>query len=882
MGESRWKKVEEIIDKVLDLPKDQRIPYLEKTCTDKDLKAEVLEMLQSITDSEGWLEGLRGYRQKVFDENFDSVNSLSSDTLIGTQFGSYTIIEKIGEGGMGVIFLAERTDASFNHQVAIKIIRNGRATQENIQRFKREQQILARLNHPGIAQLYDGGVTDEGFPYIIMEYVDGLPITEYCDKQQCTVSEKVRLIEQVLKAVQNAHENLTVHRDLKPDNILIDGSGNVKILDFGISKLLEDIDNLMLTQTGSKILTPRYAAPEQIKGQRITTATDMYSLGVVFYKLLTGTDPYPLDNKTRYEVEQTIIQDEPCKPSEVINNPQLKKLLKGDLDAILLKSMRKEYDRRYRVASEFLEDLKHYETGLPVSAHEGSFKYKSQKFIKRNKQPLAYTVVTLIILISTALYYTDQLRHERNIAKTEAQTANEVTDFLIELFEANAPVNSRGNEITAIQLLNTGEKKIGNLSSQPLVQNRLMEVLGSIYSLLNKLEKADSLKYQSVELSKDLYSVSDPELAKAYFSLAQTKHVLGDYDKTLALVDTALEYQSKIFEKPHIDLGNSLRLKAETLKDMGNIDSAFQVIQSAREIFTGLRKTKTRDYLSILKEYATILSEKGEFRKSVDIWNEHLDISTNLFDPPHPDILSGLMGISSSYKELSEFAEAESLYVKAVDMAVSLHGENHLNTATVINNLAGLYYYTQEYSKADTLFERSYKVLENILGSDHPSVASALYNRANLKIDMKEYHEAEEIYKRVLAMDIEYFGRYHPNVASDHTGIGSLLKNQKKYSEAEKHFSESLEIRRNVYQNENHPYIAQNLRSLADIMVKTNRFEAADSLYRQSLIAFITSYGKDNADVKNTIDKYLNDAKLWGYQNSEDSLIDELSQNFID
>ncbi|MDZ7805720.1 MAG: serine/threonine-protein kinase [Gracilimonas sp.] len=420
MGEFRWNKIEDIIDQVLDLPKEQRLPYLEKTCTDEGLKAEVLEMLQSISDSEGWLEGLRGYRQKVFDEDFESISSLSSDTLIGTQFGSYTITKKIGEGGMGVIFLAERSDDTFNHQVAIKIIRNGRATEENIQRFKREQQILARLNHPGIAQLYDGGVTDEGFPYIIMEYVDGIPITEYCVKHQCSVSEKIRLIKQVLKAVQNAHENLTVHRDLKPDNILIDSSGNVKILDFGISKLLEDEDNLMLTQTGSKILTPRYAAPEQIKGERITTSTDMYSLGVVFYKLLTGTDPYQLDDKTRYEVEQTIIQDEPGKPSEVVNDPQFKRTLKGDLDAILLKSMRKEYDKRYRVASEFMEDLRHYEAGLPVSAHEGNFTYKAQKFIKRNKQPILYTAVTFLILISTALYYTGQLRYEEKSGKNRS------------------------------------------------------------------------------------------------------------------------------------------------------------------------------------------------------------------------------------------------------------------------------------------------------------------------------------------------------------------------------------------------------------------------------------------------------------------------------
>lgn len=778
---------------------------------------------------------------------------------------------------MGVIFLAERSDDSFQHQVAIKIIRNGRATEENIQRFKREQHILARLNHPGIAQLYDGGVTDEGFPYIIMEYVDGVPITEYCEVHKCSVSEKIGLIRQVLNAVQNAHENLTVHRDLKPDNILIDRSGNVKILDFGISKLLEDEDNLILTQTGSKILTPRYAAPEQIKGTNITTSTDMYSLGVVFYKLLTGIDPYDLDDKTRYEVEQTIIHDEPCKPSEAVSDPQLMRTLRGDLDAILLKSMRKEYDKRYRVASEFLEDLRHYEAGLPVSAHEGSFTYKARKFVKRNKLPIIYTVASFVLLITTMVYYTAQLRYEKNIAKTEAQTANEVTHFLIELFEANSPGNSRGKEITALQLLNEGEKNIGNLSNQPRVQARLMDVLGSIYSLLSFPDKADSLKTLSVALHKDLYSNSNTELASSYYSLAQTKHVLGEYDLTLSLLDTAISYQVKMPAEQQIELAKSLRLKAETLKDQGKLDSAYQVIKRSQEIFIDLGATVTRDYYRVLKELGAIESEEGDFVGSVDTWNKAINVSESLFDPPHPDILNSYMGLAYSYKEMDEYVIAESLYTDVIDMAFELYGEKHLNTATAINNLAGLYYYTKDYSKADSLFEKSYLVLKDILGNEHPSVVSALYNRANLKSDMGDFKEAESLYKQVLTFDINTFGEYHQNVAFDHTGIAYLLKQQGKYDEAESHYLKSLEIRRKVYENPNHPYIASDLRSLADIMVRKERYEKADSLYRHSIRSLIANFGPEHSNVKNTAAKYLQDAQNWGYSISIDSLISELS-----
>ncbi len=878
MGNTNWEKVEKLVDAVLDQPENQRLAYLEEHCSDPDLKTEVIEMLQSIDDSDGWLENLRGYRQQVFDQHFRVTSSLSSETLIGTQFGSYTIIEKIGEGGMGVIFLAERSDGTFNHRVAIKIIRNGRATEENIQRFKREQQILARLNHPGIAQLYDGGVTEEGFPYIIMEYVDGMPITEYCETHNCTIEKKIELIKMVLEAVQNAHENLTIHRDLKPDNILIDSSGKVKILDFGISKLLEDEDNLMLTQTGSKILTPRYAAPEQIKGTNITTATDMYSLGVVLYKLLTGIDPYDLDNKTRYEVEQTIIHDEPCKPSEAVRDPQLKRSLKGDLDAILLKSMRKEYGNRYRVASEFLEDLKNFEQGLPVGAHEGNFTYKTRKFIKRNKLPIIYSTISLAVLLFTMLYYTAQLRYERNIAKTEAQTANEVTDFLIELFEANSPGNSRGKEITARQLLTEGEKNIGNLSNQPKVQARLLGVLGTIYSLLNTLDKADSLKSLSVSLNKELYSEINPELASSYYSLAQTKHTLGEYKLTLSLLDTAITYQTELPEIDRIELAKSLRLKAETLKDLGNLDSAYAVIKRSQDIFKDQNAIQSRDYYRLLTELGAILSEEGRFKDAIETWNAAVDLSKSLFSPPHPDISGSYLGLAYTYKEMKEFNKAESLYKKVISMNMELYGENHLNTAVAINNLAGLYYYTKEYQKADSLFARSHNILSGILGEDHPSVISVLYNRANLNSDMGNYNEAESLYKLVLEFDVKTFGEYHQNVAFDHTGIAALLKRQEKYEEAEQHYLKSLEIRKKVYKNPDHPYIASDLRSLANLMVRTEQYTKADSLYRASIRSLIANYSPDHSEVKRTVSKYLEDAKLWGYSITPDSLISVLMQ----
>lgn len=360
MGDLNWEKVETIIDEILQLPEDQQETYIEKRCSDDEqTMTEVIDLLHAIRESEGWLEDSYQFRDSLLNELANDFElKTSQQSFIGSKIGSYTIRKKIGEGGMGAVFLGERSDGDFEHQVAIKIVRQGFTIGENIQRFRREQKILAGMNHPGIARLFDGGVTDDGSPYIIMEYVDGMPITEYCKQQNCTIDDKLSLFIQVLKAVRHAHENLVIHRDLKPGNILVTESGDVKVLDFGISKLLEEDDSPTITQTGARLLTLKYAAPEQIKQTNITTATDLYALGVMFYELVADDLPFDLNDKSRYESEQIILNESPPKPSGKVSSDQLKKNLSGDLDAICLKSLRKEPEKRYRVANEFLGDLK--------------------------------------------------------------------------------------------------------------------------------------------------------------------------------------------------------------------------------------------------------------------------------------------------------------------------------------------------------------------------------------------------------------------------------------------------------------------------------------------------------------------------------------------
>lgn len=758
MGNSNWEKVEKLVDAVLDQPENQRLAYLEEHCSDPDLKAEVIEMLRSIDDSDGWLENLRGYRQQVFDQHFQVTSSLSSETLIGTQFGSYTIIEKIGEGGMGVIFLAERSDGTFNHRVAIKIIRNGRATEENIQRFKREQQILARLNHPGIAQLYDGGVTEEGFPYIIMEYVDGMPITEYCETHNCTIDKKIELIKMVLEAVQNAHENLTIHRDLKPDNILIDRSGKVKILDFGISKLLEDDDNLMLTQTGSKILTPRYAAPEQIKGTNITTATDMYSLGVVLYKLLTGIDPYDLDNKTRYEVEQTIIHDEPCKPSEAISDLQLKRRLKGDLDAILLKSMRKEHGKRYRVASEFLEDLKHFEIGLPVGAHEGTFTYYTQKFIKRNKVQISSAMAVFLLLITVSVFYTHNITEQKFIAESETRKATIVKDLLLDIFKSNDPILAETSDITLPKLLQNGTDKVISRELDPGIKVEMLLTLSEIYENISQFDQAKELADEGHKVATINFGDRSVETANSLLRIGSIEHNLGNYYEAKSIYQKAEGIlKSKLSESDpvFVDLYNYL---GETEQLLRNYDASGNYFQRSLNILNAQSEADSSEYIHVLRTVA-----RNHYR-------------------------SGNNSIG------------DSLLFKALEISEQINGKEHINTSGVLHDL-GLYHMTRaKYEEARTFYNRSLSIKDKVYGEKgHPNHSATILNLAVLEKTHSNFDLADSLLKRSLEMDLTYYGKNHPNIAITKGHLADVHFGLKNYEDSKKYREEALEILLEVY-----------------------------------------------------------------------------------
>ncbi|MGZ5003001.1 MAG: serine/threonine protein kinase, partial [Chthoniobacterales bacterium] len=396
----RWARVKELFEAAVDLDPNQRTALLDKECGDDDaLRSEIESLLKSDERTDGFIEQPAiAIPRDLFPNNVE-------EPFAGRQFGSYQIMREIGRGGLGAVYLAARADDEYRKQVAIKLVRRGLDTEDILRRFRNERQILAQLDHPNIARLIDGGTTDDGLPYFVMEYVNGQPINGYCDANALSTTERLTLFRKVCSAVTYAHQNLVIHRDLKPSNILVTQEGEPKLLDFGIAKLLSAGDELF-TQTipALRVMTPEYASPEQIKGDKIMTTSDVYSLGVLLYELLTGQQPYRLKTRTPEQIARAITEQEPERPSTVLADNQQSEIgnpksLRGDLDNIVLMAMRKEPARRYASVGQFSEDVRRHLTGLPVVARKDTVAYRTSKFVNRHRIGVAAAALVLLSLV---------------------------------------------------------------------------------------------------------------------------------------------------------------------------------------------------------------------------------------------------------------------------------------------------------------------------------------------------------------------------------------------------------------------------------------------------------------------------------------------------
>ncbi len=504
MTEHGWQDVKEIFLNALEKDAEERESFLDEVCNgDGSQRAELESLLKSHFEVEGFIETPAFKIGEVFDGG-----TVARDQ----QFGNYTIIREIGVGGMGAVFLAKRSDGEFDQMVAIKIVRQAIAESHLIDRFKRERQILAPLNHPNIARLLDGGVSQNGQPFLAMEYVEGDTITRFSEQQDLSIREKIILFLKVCSAVSYAHRNLIVHRDLKPNNILVTADGEPKLLDFGLAKLLDASLNsdAEQTQTAFRALTPAYASPEQLRGEPITTASDIYSLGVVLFELLTGERPLKTDGKSLEEIIRTATEFEPTLPSR--STPSGAQL-KGDLDNIALTALRREPERRYRSVEQFSDDLERYLDGRPVSARPNTFRYRASKFVQRNRIVVAAASLILAIItvgVGTTIWQARQTRKEK-------EKAENINTFLEQTLRYSNPILSplkkSGQDTTVNEVLDEAARRLesGEFDHDPELKIELERTVAT--TLLGQGQYLRGRRHMAeyVALLRQVYSENDPK-----------------------------------------------------------------------------------------------------------------------------------------------------------------------------------------------------------------------------------------------------------------------------------------------------------------------------------------------------------------------------------
>lgn len=644
-----WKQIKEIFTKAIELEGKQRVSYLENTCGENvELMNEVLSLLRA-HDAQGALDGSIGQLRMT------AISKAKNERILGQRIGNYKITAELGHGGMGSVFLAERADNEFTQLAAIKLLHNPFVSKTQLARFKGERQILALLQHDNIARLLDGGVTKHGQPYYIMEYVEGKPVDEFCDHHQLPVDERLRLFMDICNAVQYAHQKLIVHRDLKPSNILVKDDGTVKLLDFGIAKVLNE-DNekfpgrAFFTKTGQLPLTPAYASPEQIRGDPVTVASDIYQLGVVLYELLTKSRPYDITGCTPGEIEHIICEENPARPSTAITKIAtnktadihpgsareadpvlLRKKLKGDLDTIILKALRKEPERRYESAEQFSADIRLYLHGRPVNAHPDTRTYRAKKFIRRHKIGVSSAAAIVLLLIGYAITLTwhsqqtkaallqaqqETVRAEQALSRAEALQV-----FLLDLFRAAEPDQPMDQMPSTDELLALGaERALDPESASPAERFEILMAIAGIYTYHSEPanQQIALLLDTAIEIAREDNTLRPEDLARA---LQQRAQRLIFSENSLEEADEKLTEAESLISIPEdfLDTFVRIRISKSWLEQFrGNPDVSLELLEETYEHFHPLIKEGSDTEAMLFDRLASLYNNTGNLELAVD------------------------------------------------------------------------------------------------------------------------------------------------------------------------------------------------------------------------------------------------------------------------
>jgi len=738
----------------------------------------------------------------------------------GDRIGPYRVLRTLGVGGMGEVFLAERADAEFEQQVAIKVVYGGAIARGVQSRLRIERQILAQLDHPNIAHLLDGGSLPDGTAYIVMEYVDGIPIDAFCDSNRLDIVGRLKLFQIVCAAVHYAHQNLIVHRDLKPSNILVTAAGVPKLLDFGIAKLLDERQagqhTLAVTHADIRIMTPDHASPEQVRGEAITTSSDVYVLGVLLYRLLTGTGPFFIPSMRLTDIERAICEKAPSLPSQAVGTGdsveargiadarsasahRLRRTLRGDVDNIVFMAMRKEPERRYASAQQMASDIQRYLEGKPVIARRDTMSYRTAKFIRRHWLPVTAGVSTvfLILAFATTTYVQslriaaerDRVAEQRERAEHERIRAEEVSSFLVNLFKLSDPEENRGNQVTARELLDSGAKRLrAGLKDQPETKAALLSTVGSVY---------DSL---------------------------------GQYHEALTILDESLQLQPQAHDKSRVD---TLLELGQAHIGVGDLPGAEAPLQEALHLSQSAFGAGSLESGRALWSLGMLRHQQGQFGEAKDLYVHSLDIlETNA--APQTDIAAVLDDLAKVYAREQHWALAKQTYERALVIYRRVLGDDHPRVAMRLDNLAIVAQNMGELQQAENLYRESIRLHEQAYGAHHPETTDVKINYGSLLQREGRLAEAEPLLRDAVSMTLSLYGPEHYKVGYARVSLAMLLHDQGKLAEAEGEFRQALAIY-NKSLPANHQWRASLLMHFARLLVDRGKIDEAVAMSDQSL-----------------------------------------------
>jgi serine/threonine protein kinase len=790
MDSARWEQIQTLFHEVADLSPPEQRTLLNAACgDDQELVAEVLALAEEDARGTSLLDrDLAHVAEQVLDEGMPR-------TVPFKQFGPYRIKQALGEGGMGVVYLAERTD--LGSLVAIKILRDAWLSPARRERFASEQRTLAQLNHASIARLYDADTLDDGTPWFVMEYVEGVPLTDYCSQHACSIEQRLQLFRSVCEAVQYAHQHAVIHRDLKPSNILVKPDGTVRLLDFGIAKQLESLDTPAghnQTMTGLRLMTPAYAAPEQVRGQRLGVQTDVYSLGVILYELLAGELPFDLSQLTPAEAEAVIVGQDPEKPSAVTNraapdhnHASPSKTAWTDLDVLCITAMHKETERRYQSVEALIRDLDHYLKGEPLEARPDTFRYRLGKFVRRNRRAVSAAALGFTVIVGLVAFFTVRLAKARNVALEEAARTERIQRFMMNLFEGGDEAAGPADSLRVVSLLDQGVQKAQTLNNDPKVQAELYQNLGSIYQKLGKFDPADSLLRRALEQRKSLFGRDSSEVAESLVTLGLLRADQAKYDEAEQLVRQGLEMSRRHLPPNHPAVARDTYALGKVLGQHGSYDQAIPVLGEAVRLQSapGASTTDLADSLSAL---ADTQCSAGHYDICDPVHRRVLEMHRRLYGPRHPVVADDLASLGAVQTDLGYYDKAEQFYRQALDITESYYGKDHPKTAARLTGLGEALGYESKFDEADGALQQALTIQEHVYGPVHPAVAEALNELGNVASMRNHLDEAEARFRRAADIYRAVYGDHHYQVAIALSNVASLYYDRKNYPRAEQLF----------------------------------------------------------------------------------------------